>query len=324
VGYVGSSGTHLAHSIYDHNQTPFERGTFNGTNWVFPIPPGNNTALIPRINPNFGQIRSEEFQGHSSYHSLQVNLTQRLSRGLTFQVAYTWAKSIDNGTVTTSTGENLNTVGGPWAFCERCDRGPSDFDIPHNVVANFQYDVPVFGAVKSNKAMNTILGGWQVGGIITLQNGGPYNLKITNDRAFTGNRVVGASQGGQRPNYLGHRPGCTPADVTTDDFNHMIKADCFAFPAAGQLGNLGRDLFHMPMFRNVDFTIFKNQNLFGEKVKMQFRTEMFNVLNQVNLTPYTFTNTFNSSGNLSASFGTPTFPTANQSRQIQFGLRLLF
>jgi len=55
------------------------------------------------------------------------------------------------------------------AFCERCDRGPSDFDIPHNFVANFQYDIPVLAAVKSNKAMNTILGGWQVGGIVNVQ-----------------------------------------------------------------------------------------------------------------------------------------------------------
>ena len=324
VGYVGSAGIKLAHTIYDNNQVPFVFGKFNGTNWTLPIPPGNSVAAVTKSNPNFGQIRTTEFAGHSSYHSLQMNLTQRPAKGLTYQIAYTWSKSIDNGTNTTSTGENLNTVGGPWASCERCDRGPSDFDIPHNLVANFQYDIPVMAAVKSNAIANTILGGWQVGGILNVQTGGAYNLKITTDRAFTGNSVVGASQGGQRPDYLGDVPGCSPAEVTTGDINHLIKTSCFAFPALGTLGNLGRDLFRMPLFRNLDFSVFKNQNLRGEKLKMQFRAEMFNILNNTNLVAQTFTDTFSGSGALLSSLGTPRAPTFNQSRQIQFGLRLLF
>src|SRR5206468_11713492 len=85
----------------------------------------------------------------------------------------------------------------------------------------------------------------------------------------------------------------------------------------GVLGNLGRDLFHMPVFRNLDFFVFKNQDLRGEKLKMQFRAEMFNILNNTNLNARTFTNTFTGTGALVASFGTPTSPTYNQSRQIQ-------
>ena len=136
--------------------------------------------------------------------------------------------------------------------------------------------------------------------------------------------VVGASQGGQRPNYLGNVAGCSPADVTTGNIDRLIKTSCFAFPDPGVLGNLGRDLFHMPLFRNLDFSVFKNQNLWGEELKMQFRAEMFNILNNTNLVAQTFTNTFNGSGALISSLGTPTAPTANQARQIQLGLRLLF
>jgi hypothetical protein len=80
----------------------------------------------------------------------------------------------------------------------------------------------------------------------------------------------------------------------------------------------------MPVFRDLDFSVFKNQNLRGEKLKMQFRAEMFNLLNNTNLAAQTFTNTFDKNGALIPSFGTPTAPTYNQSRQIQFGLRLLF
>ena len=149
-------------------------------------------------------------------------------------------------------------------------------------------------------------------------------MKITTDRAFTGNSVVGATQGGQRPDYLGNLPGCSPAEVTTGDIGHLIKTSCFSFPAPGVLGNLGRNLFHMPAFRDLDFSVFKNQSLRGENLKMQFRAEMFNILNNTNLTAQTFANTFTGTGALVASFGTPTAPTYNQSRQIQLGLRLLF
>ena len=324
VGYVGSTGVHLAHTTYDFDQVPPSLVKTVDSHYVFPIPAGGNLALIQRINPNFGQIRSTEFTGHSTYHALQTNLVERLAKGLTFQIAYTYSKSIDNGSNTAADNENLNTVGSPWAFCESCNRGPSDFDLTHNFVLNFQYDVPVPASVKSHAVTNTILGGWQIGGIYTRQSGGAYNVKITTDRAFTGSAIVGATQGGQRPDYLGNLPGCAPGDVTTGDIGHLIKTSCFAFPAPGVLGNLGRDIFRMPVFRDLDFSVFKNQNLWGEKLKMQFRAEMFNILNNTNLSANTFANTFDKNGVLNPAFGTPTAPTANQSRQIQFGLRLLF
>jgi len=322
VGYVGSTGVHLAHTVHDTDQVPPSLVTFNGTNFIFPVPAAGQA--IQRINRNFGQIRSEDFSGHSSYHSLQTNLVERPVKGLVFQIAYTFSKSIDNGSTTAFDNENLNTVGQPWAFCDRCNRGPSDYDTPHNFVANFQYDIPVPGRVKSHSVAKAIMGGWQFGGIYTRQTGGAYNVKITTDRAFTGSAVVGNTTGGQRPNYAGNVAGCSPADVTTGDISHLIKVSCFSFPAPGVLGNLGRNLFHMPVFRDLDFSVFKNQALMGEKLKLQFRAEVFNILNNTNLAPLTFSNTFSGTGLLQPTFGTPTAPTANSSRQIQFGLRLRF
>jgi hypothetical protein len=329
AGYVGSVGVKLASMTYDFNQVPPPLVTFNGRNYVFPIPPLTSTgqfdlSKIQRTNSNFGQIRSTDFRGHSSYHSLQVNFVQRPTKGLSYQVAYTYSKIIDNGSVTVGDNEYLNSIASSWSYCERCNRGPADYNIPHSLVLNFLYDIPVAAAIKSNAVTNTILGGWQVGGIWTRQSGGPYNVKITTDRAFTGSSQVGSSQGAQRSDYLGDRPGCSPAEVTTGDINHLIKTSCFAFPSPGILGNLGRNLFRMPVYRNVDFSVFKNQDLYGEKLKMQLRIEMFNIFNNTNLAAQTFSDTFNTSGALIQSFGTPRAPTANQSRQIQLGLRLLF
>ena len=79
----------------------------------------------------------------------------------------------------------------------------------------------------------------------------------------------------------------------------------------------------MPVFRDLDFSVFKNQNLWGEKLKAQFRVEMFNILNNTNLTAQLQT-IFDGTGKLVTAAGTPIAPTANTSRQIQIGLRLLF
>ena len=68
-------------------------------------------------------------------------------------------------------------------------------------------------------------------------------------------------------------------------FGHYINSACFSYPAPGQVGNLGGNTFRMPVFRDLDFSVFKNQNLWGEKLKAQLRIEMFKILNNTNLTP---------------------------------------
>src|SRR5712672_3182197 len=72
--------------------------------------------------------------------------------------------------------------------------------------------------------------------------------------------------------------------ATTENISQILMTQCFAFPAPGVLGNLGRNTLRMPVFRDLDFSVFKNQNLWGEKIKAQFRVEMFNILNNTNLT----------------------------------------
>jgi hypothetical protein len=187
-------------------------------------------------------------------------------------------------------------------------------------VANFQYDLPVPSALKAHSLANTLFGGWQVGGIYTRQSGGPFTLKIGSDQAFTGGSMASSSQSVQRPQMVAG-PGCN--SPTTGDIGHYINTACFSFPIPGQLGNEGRNIMRMPVFRDLDFSVFKNQNLWGEKLKAQFRVEMFNVLNNTNLTAQTQI-IFDGTGKLVTTLGTPVAPTANTSRQIQIGLRLLF
>jgi hypothetical protein len=322
VGYVGSSAVHLAHNLEDNDQVPPSLVHFDSAldSFIFPIPgPGQKPQ---RINPNFGSIASTDWNAQSNYHALQVNLVQRLVKGLTYQIAYTWSKSIDTGSSNFSEGgENVNGVGQAWAFCQSCSmRGVSDFNIPHNFVLNFQYDLPVPAGVKAHALSNTLLGGWQIGGIYTRQSGGPFTLRLASDQAFTGSSK--APTGGLRPQFV-NSPGCNPNAITSDIFGHYINTACFAFPAPGQLGNLGRNTLRMPTFRDLDFSVFKNQNLWGERLKAQLRVEMFNIMNNTNLTPQTEV-IFDGTGKLVSNVGTPMAPTINPARQIQFGLRLLF
>ena len=322
LGYSGSSGVHIIHQEEDTNEVPATLVHFDSAldSYVFPQIPNGQTAQI--INPNFGNIRASDWSGQSNYHGLQAGLTQRPVKGLTYQLAYTWSKSIDNGSGVFQAGnESFNTAAASWAFDPRINRGVSDFDIPHNFVANFQYDIPVPASVKGHALSNRLLGGWQLGGIYTRQSGAPFTFRIGADQAGTGSHQVTQSNGAQRPQLLGNLPGCS--SPTTGNIGDYIKLSCFQFPALGQLGNEGRNIMRVLTFRDLDFTVFKNQNLWGEKLKAQFRVEMFNVLNNTNLTAQMQT-LFDGKGNLVPTVGQPLAPTANPARTIQLGLRLMF
>ena len=316
VGYIGSAGVHQAQPLDSSDVVSPSLVTFNPAlhSFVFPVP------AAPRINPNFGTIRTILWNGQSNYHSLQVNLAQRPTKGLSYQIAYTWAKSIDNGSSTfTENSEAANSSPPSWELGPtNINRGPSDWDIPHNFVANFEYDLPVPQSVKAHRLANTLFGGWQLGGIYTRQSGSPFSLTLSSDRALTGNTFTTMAN---PPMYV-NAPGCNP-NAVTGDIDNYIMTQCFAFQPLGVLGNLGRHTLRMPVFRDLDFSVFKTQNVWGEKLKAQFRAEVFNILNNTNIAPKTLA-IFDGSGKLISNVGQPHGPTVNTSRQIQFGLRLMF
>ena len=136
-----------------------------------------------------------------------------------------------------------------------------------------------------------------------------------------GNTQITGSNGAQRPQLLGNLPGCS--SPTTGNIDDFIIKSCFAFPRTGEIGNAGRNYMRVNTFNNLDFTVFKNQNFMGEKLKAQLRLEMFNVLNNVNLTGQ-MQAIFNASGIIPNSIGKPLSPTATAARTIQLGMRLVF
>lgn len=316
VGYVGSRGNHLPRSVEDADQVPLSQVTIAPDgHLVFPIPaPGKKPA---RINPVFSRIASTLWDDSSTYHSLVVDFNKRFSHGFFVKAGYTWSKSIDLGSNTFSDNEGTNTSGNPYAFQPRLQKGPSDFDISHNFVLNYSWALPNGSLTGASKA---VLGGWELGGIFIARSGPPFSVTLLRDRAGTGDSRVQSTSGGQRPDF-NPLPGCSVNAVNPGNPSNYIRTQCFAFPALGTLGNLGRNTLRGPGLQDYDFSLFKNWMLFGERVRLQFRAEAFNIFNKANYQSPKV-KIFDGSGNVIANASQLTSPTQTSEREIQFGLKL--
>jgi Carboxypeptidase regulatory-like domain len=314
LGYVGSRGNHLPRSIEDANQVPPSLVTRAADgHLLFPT-----TGKIQRINSSFSRIATTVWDDFSTYHGLMVDFNKRYSRGFFFKAAYTWSKSIDEGSNTFSDNESTNTSGSPYAFFPSIQKGASEFDITHRVVVNYSWNIPTpesFSGVS-----RAFWGGWVLGGIFTAQTGPPFSVTLRNDQARTGDSRVGSSSGGQRPDF-NPAPGCTPNAINPGQPSNYLHMQCFAFPALGVLGNLGRNTLRGPGLEEFDFSLFKNWPLWQEKMRLQFRAEFFNLFNHVNLQAPKV-KVFDNKGNPDLSAGVLPSPTLTTEREIQFGLKL--
>ena len=316
AGYAGSRGVHLPVASDDTNMVPATLVTVSPDgHLLFPA-----TRPIRVINPNFSQIRSALWYAFSSYHSLQVNVAEQFRHGFTLQGVYVWSKTMDNGSLESGASQTLNTMDVPWSFNTNLNRSVSDFDTPHHLSINFLWDAP---ASHSKLAVvRFLLSGWEPGGIFTAQSGAPFNVRIPTDRAGTGSTVAGTSGDGQRPDFK-PGPGCsTPDAVNSGNPNAYVRLQCFSFPALGTLGNLGRNVLRGPNLQDFDFSLFKNNNLLAERLKVQFRAEFFNLFNRANFATALLT-PFNSQG-LSVPANAALRSTATRSRQIQFGMKFIW
>lgn len=281
-GYFGSKGTHLRIS----------RNINQPVNGVRPYPRlSDSSPLLP--GATIGNIVQVEGSGNSSYNALWTTITRRFAGGLQFNVAYTWSKSIDYNSSSGQPG--LVTVQNSYDL--RNDRGLSDFDARHRLVASGIYELPFKG--------NRINEGWQLGAIVQLQSGNPVNIITTN---ATINGVANTI----RPDVAG------PVGIIGGVDRWF---DINAFAAVAHFGSLGRNVIIGPGFSNIDVSALKNIE-FSEKMRLQFRAEVFDVLNHAS---------FGQPGRVvgSATFAqiiNTRFPTGDSgsSRQLQFALKFMF
>ena len=282
-----------------------------------------------RTNPNWGAIDLRTAGGNSWYHSLQVGINKRVSRGLQFQSSYTWSKLIDEtqGQLGVNAEDNSNYTFPTDPTHRNVDRGAASFDIAHNIRFNAIYRLP---ELSSGGAVGrALLNGWWTSGILSLQTGLPFSTVMGSNRSRSG---VGAGQG-DRPNLL---PGRKNDNIILGGPDQYYDTSAFAVQDAGFLGTAGRNILRGPGFATLDFSLVKDIRLrpLGESGKLEFRAEFFNLLNRANFgTPGVGQGGGNAAGVVFAGLanGERPLPTAGRlidtsssSRQIQFALKILF
>ena len=299
------------------------QNAFTGSN-------AGTTGRSNRIDPRFNQVTPVESSANSNYHALEAQVLKRYSSGYQFQVAYTWSKSIDD------TSDVLNVVVNDLATAQnpfnlRDNRGVSQFDVPHRLVINHNYE-PQFFKNKGGVA-GKILHGWEFNGIFEIQSGFPSNIfagtrYAINDTSLTGNpiNVIRASVSGDLSKLV-FAPGGSPLaatipspaargiNSTAAQRNTNISGYPLAQPLLGNFGNLGRNAVRLNDYKKFDWILLKNTRV-NEDITFQFRSEFFNIFNNTSFARFDNNLSSPTFGNYN---GTDTTP-----RVIQFGLKLLW
>jgi hypothetical protein len=304
TAYAGTKGTRLYTPGSNLNQLPPE---LLGPPSMF----GGLTSAQRRPFPEFQNIAYNTFGVSSIYHSLQVKLEQRFTAGLTYLLAYTWSKSLDNGSglfpgdnPSVSSSFRLQNL-----YDMRGERSLSADDQAHRFTASYTYDLP-WGPGRamwnSDSFWARAFGSWQLGGIALLRSGLPFGVDSTQNTTD--------SQGGrQRADRVGD--GRLSRDERT--LNRFFDTSAFVNPAQYRFGNSPRNVLRGPGLVNFDLALSKNFPI-NERVRLDFRAEAFNLMN---------TPAFNFPG---ATVGTPTFGVISSTlpgtdaRQIQLALKLNF
>jgi hypothetical protein len=325
VAYVGSFAVHELLSV-DPNTIPAQicsnssgcasGGIATTSSGKGSVPPGAQyIPLGTRPNPSLSAGFFWLTEGNSSYNALEVDVTQRISRGLEFRGNYTWSKNLDINSGLTGAQANNQAQMVLDRNDLRSDWGPSALNAANQASVSANYELP-FG--HSQRWLNDVsrveskfVSGWQLNGIGTFLSGFPFTP------------LIGANRSGDGDTRNPDRPSINPSftgPIVTGNPNQWFNPAAFILPTPGTYGNLGRGTLTGPGLADVDVSLFKNTGI-TEKTNLQFRAELFNILNRSNYGPIN-ANVFSGSA-VSPSAGLIT-TTATFPRQIQLGLKLIF
>lgn len=323
IGYIGSQGSHLAdgrgHLINQLHPDVLSLGTElqrTVENPFYGII--TNPGPLSRRRVRYGQLLRpyphfnnltifNPTSSSSTYHGLTLRFERRFSKGVGLLASHTWSKNIsDSGATVGPTATHQN------AYDRAADRAVIIEDATHRFILSASAELP-FGRGKAlggdwSPAMNAILGGWQVNGIVSLQSGLPLALT-------TAPNNLNALGGTQRPNSSGFS-GAKSGRIQ-DRLNEYLDPSAYSHPGPFNFGDLARTLSDVrgPRYSNVDLSLFKTFFI-TEGVRLQARGELFNAFNSP---MFGLPNTRFGNRN----FGRIT-SQQNDPRQVQFALRLMF
>jgi hypothetical protein len=360
IAYVGSRGVHQPYRV---DEADLVIPTKTSVGYLWPqvdvngnLTSGPNAGLPPDpINPAYSSISAMFYQGRSYFNAVELQLAKRMSHGFQLQGAFTWGKSIDTSSATVAGDAFGNSISSLNWFDPTLSRGLSDYNVGRVLVVNGTWDVPTPKSISGPERW--LAEGWELGLIFTASDGVPFtptwgtggdpaNTLSSDDFAY--------------PNRLGG-PGCSTL-TNPGNPNNYIKTECFAIPTAPDMafftancdqqppsvggppplplqcfnlrGNAGRNILIGPGISNLDFSVFKNNQIkrISENFNVQFRVEMFNVLNHPNFAPpgpgAGNTDIFDATGaslapSLGGTAGVLTRTTIPE-RQIQFAMKIIF
>jgi hypothetical protein len=274
VAYAGSRGRHLLRSGDVNTAVPSVQP--DGTLFI--------PAGTPRQNTAFSTIELKSSDGESWYNALIIDVRRRLSQGVAVQSSYTLSKSEDTTQASTFFSDATNgTTSAMPEYIADYNKGPSDFDTRHNWLLNFSWDMPF--ARTAAPFVRALAANWQVSGIWTMRSGQPLTVFVTTNRSRSQwNPSRGPGIGQDRPSYApGY--GRSNADAAINGTpEQWFNPAAFVLQPAGTFGNTGRGDFVGPDLRTLDLSFAKTGrwSALNPGTQLQFRVEIFNVLNRAN------------------------------------------
>ncbi len=290
VGYVGNRGVHLDYIHLLGNQAK----------------PGLGDFQPRRPYPDFNQLLYDTFDGISRYNALTVKVTKRYSRNFQTLISYTYGKAMDWNGGDTDFVNLVQNDNNP-----RADYGQSDLNLKQRLVISGIWQLP-FGHgqayLNNGRATNAFVGGWELAGIIALQDGFPFTVLSPNDWSNTGSTSP-------RPDRTcnGAGPQTTAEWFNTGCFSTTGLAQALS-NSAPRFGNSGRNILTGPGLHEWDISFIKKNQL-TERLGLELRFEFFNIFNTAN---------FNNPGSTIETSTAGLLTGAGTPRDIQFGLKLEF
>ena len=275
---------------------------------------------IDRPIPSLGSFQIFENSASSIYHALQFEARKRFSRGYSFTAAYTWSHAIDD------VSDVFPIAGAPVLPQDsrnlRLERADANFDVRHRFVGSLVWDLPFYRGAIGRTA--DILGGWQVTTIFQAHTGQPFTLNLPFDANLDGNLTDRPATTDGLVFFDGHGSQRVSLSPDRNFLNFLNTTGFFGFDAERGLfrpflfpgtGFVGRNTVRGDGFINLDMALAKNFR-FNESQALEFRTEVFNVLNRTNY------------GLPIRTIGAPGFgssiDTVNPARIIQFAFKYSF
>lgn len=259
--------------------------------------PGPGAVQARRPYPQWGQLYMGETNGNANYNAFQATLEKRFSSGFQMLASYSYSRCMDQG----------SNQGGPITVTMlRQNYGPCDYNLSHNLTVSSIYDLP-FGKGRAlmshaNRFVESVLGGWELAGVLTAHSGLPFTPVISGDQANTG-------VSGQRPNTVGEP---TVSDQTVQNW---FDVNAFALPAKYTYGNSGRNILKADSLIQLDLTLEKRFSIF-ETRQLEFRAEAFNIANRPTFSAPNATIGSSAAGTVTS--------TLNANRILQLALKFYF